>query len=267
MHAGHQPHRLGFENAHAVQVAQVKQHPGVAGQIGGGCEQAGMTGNAAHVTRGRIVHCSTQNRSVDPLGRRDAEELRGRRQITGVSHFQRLINFTRDEFIQLHSAYAPHHFAEQEKVDVAVTKGRVGRRHELFRARHANGSVVAGPRRLRADVRAQARRVGHQLTNSNGFFAVVFELRDVGLHPFVEFDFAPLDQQHRRRRAGDHFGQRRGVFAVSSVIRRAVSFHPQHRAGAILFGNGAFDGRVHFRKLFRMEDGVQRTNGRGGRRA
>ena len=204
LHARHQPEGLRFENAHALEPAQVEQHPRVAREVGCRGEQTRVTGHTAHVARRRVMHHSPEDFAVHTFGRGNAREFRGRRQKTGVLHLQRPINFPRDKLVEFRSAHPPHDFAEQEKVDVAVTKRRAGLRQKLFRAGHANGGVVAGPGRVRADVRWQAGRVREEMANGNRLFAVAFELRNVSLRPIVEFDFPALDQQHHRRRAGDH---------------------------------------------------------------
>src|SRR5207249_1149900 len=75
LHAGHQLHRFGTQDAHTVKFAEVEEHPGVAGEIGGGSEEASVTGHATHKPRCRIVHRAAQYFSINSFGRRDARQL------------------------------------------------------------------------------------------------------------------------------------------------------------------------------------------------
>src|SRR5439155_21275652 len=103
-------------DADAIQLSQVEQHPGVTPEIRRGREDSGVTRDTAHQTRRRVVDDTTQDFAIDSFGRSYAWKFRHRRQITGVHHFQRLINFAGDEFIELHSADPPHHFPEQDEI-------------------------------------------------------------------------------------------------------------------------------------------------------
>src|SRR5437762_5624740 len=105
MHAGHQVDSLRFEDAMAIELASVEQHSGVARQVGGGGEQPGMTRDAPHVPRRRIVDRPAPRRAVYYLRRRNAFEFGFRRQVTRVFHSQGTIDLARDELLEWHPAH------------------------------------------------------------------------------------------------------------------------------------------------------------------
>src|SRR6266478_8605697 len=151
------------------------------GQIGGGGEQPGMAGDAAHVPRRGIMHDAAKRLYRHHLGRGDAVELGSRRQISGVSHSERLKKLTRDEFFERTLTHALDHFSKEKEIDVAVPKSGAWRIEELFFASFLNCSLLALPLGFCLDVPAQSGSVRHQLANGNRFFALAMKFGDVGL--------------------------------------------------------------------------------------
>src|SRR5205823_2942191 len=124
---------------------QAQHHFAVLGDIVGGGEQSGVSGNASHVTRGGIVDYATQRFSggrVDFRWRDVLDQRRGRTEHS-VAHAQWPINLFASELVQRLAAYAAHDFAEQYKVDIAVNELGAGRAGGLIGQRLADAGGVA----------------------------------------------------------------------------------------------------------------------------
>ena len=117
----------GDEDPRRAEASAAEQHPAEARQIGGGAEEPGVPGDAAHPPRGRIVddrRAGTARRAVArtamPSGaQRSVGAIRGRsdgRQEHRVRHAQRLEDLRLGVAIEPLAAHAPDDVAEQEKL-------------------------------------------------------------------------------------------------------------------------------------------------------
>src|SRR5689334_39024 len=88
---GHQFDGFTFENTHSIQFAAIQEHAGVAGQIGSGAEQTGMTRDTSHPPSGGIVNFTAQICFSDLFRGRDASRLN--RKEASFEHFERLKKF------------------------------------------------------------------------------------------------------------------------------------------------------------------------------
>jgi len=79
LHAGHQLHRFGTQDAHTVKFAEVEEHPGVAGEIGGGSEEASVAGHATHVVGRGVMDFPPQQFSGGPLLKLCRSDTRAKR--------------------------------------------------------------------------------------------------------------------------------------------------------------------------------------------
>ena len=158
-------------------------------QIARGAEEAGVSGDAAHAPRRRIVHDAAQRRRVGTLarpriligaalGRRDARQQRLRRQEAGLRHAERPEHARLQVRIERLPGDARDDVAEQEEVDVAVDERLAGRRRRHFVFRQLDRGVVAGPR-MQIDVGPQPRDVRQQVADRDAAFSVALESRDV----------------------------------------------------------------------------------------
>ena len=202
MHARHQLYGLRLEQAHAVQLAHVKQHARVTRHISRSYEYSRVARHAAHMTSGGIMHRPAPGFALHDLGRSNPRVLAFGRQVARIHHFQRLINLAFDKFLQRRFADALHDFPQQKKIDIAITEDRAGRIPEFLFASLLNRRLLAVPAGSGLNVRTQAGGVRKKLPDRDRLFAVAREFRNISLGPFIEFHFSALHQQHDRRRAG-----------------------------------------------------------------
>jgi len=124
------------QDARALQCAAAEQHSAEDGQIGGRAKETRVSGDAAHATRGWIVHDAAQHRHVGALTRpaearaalrrRDARRER-RRWVEGcVAHAERLEDTLACEPIERHATDALNDVAEEKEVDIAVDEALAG---------------------------------------------------------------------------------------------------------------------------------------------
>src|SRR5690606_2029448 len=73
--AGHLGYRLRFQDTDAVEFAVVEQHADETREVGGGAEQSGMAGDAAHPARRRVVDDAVDHPARHEFGRGDAREF------------------------------------------------------------------------------------------------------------------------------------------------------------------------------------------------
>ena len=262
LRAGHHPDSFRFEQARAVQLAQVEHHAGVAGQIGRGGEDPGVAGHPAHETGRRIMRHAPQHHSVGHPGGRDAREFFLVGKIAGINHLQGLVDFPGAKFIQGRMGNAGDDFAEQDEIDVAVEKFPAGRGLGFHGAGHADGGFRPLPFGMGADTLRQARSVGQKLAHGDSLFAITGEFGNIGVNRLIQFDLAALPQNHHRGRGGENFGHGsniengvarhgfpggdEGAMAVSLPIMAGAMFNPDDGPGQALPGDGLVNGGIDF---------------------
>ena len=149
------------------QRAAVQQHPAEAREVGGGAEQPGVAGHAAHAPRRRIVHDAAQHRrGGPPHGHASGAQASvgamrlasdGGRQKHRVAHAERLEDARLREMRRASRALdARDDLAEQEEVDVAVDEPLPGRGDGHF----LGGAAGSPPPRPRTSVPGRGRRAG-----------------------------------------------------------------------------------------------------------
>src|SRR5438552_16769521 len=114
-----------------------------------------MARDAAHVPRGGIMDHAAPWFAVHHFSGRNTRKLHLSGQISGVHHFQRLINLTLDELLQRSAAYALDDFAKQKEIDVAVAENRAGDVLQPFFASFVNCRLPAMPVTCGFDVRTE----------------------------------------------------------------------------------------------------------------
>ena len=169
--------------------AAAEQHPAEARQIGGGAEQAGVSGDAVHPPRRRIVDDAAQERHVGPVARprQRSRTLRsarfaarhdsGGRNVVSL-HAERLEDVRLRVAIERLAADAAHDVAEQEEIDVAVDEPLAGRRRRHFVDARADRFVGAVKLDLELEVGPQPGRVRQQMADGDAALAVAAELRE-----------------------------------------------------------------------------------------
>ena len=139
---------FGVEQPHALQFARQHQ-PRIAGQVGSGGEESGMTRHTAHPAGRGIVHHATQHHALLIAFRRcDARQQSGFRIEAGVQHLQRPKDMRFRKHIEGLAAHAPHHLAQQQEVHIAVAKHMPGSGIRHAGTGEADAFIVARPHRL-----------------------------------------------------------------------------------------------------------------------
>src|SRR5262249_57404111 len=103
-------------NTQAVESALPEHHLAEAREIGAGREQTGVTGDAAHGARGRIMNDAAQI----ALGRGYTASQCGWRLKSGVGHPERRIEVFPRVLVERLAAEATDDFAQQDEIDIAV---------------------------------------------------------------------------------------------------------------------------------------------------
>ena len=170
----HARHRRGGEDADIAERSAVQQHAAEPRQVRGGAEESGVSGDAVHASRRRIVDDPAQKRRVDrrgtrplerraPLGRRDSRAQRFCRQERGVFHPERFEDVRLRKMVEALTADASNDLAEHEEVDVAVDEALAGRGGRHLVDRTADRFVRAVELDLELEVGAQPGRVRQEM--------------------------------------------------------------------------------------------------------
>ena len=207
----HEPHAERAQDALAVQLAAVQEHAGVAGQVVGGAEQAGVAGDPAQRRRPRVVDLADEPVAV-PLGRRGRPRLeRVRGPEAGVAHAERLEDVGPGELVERLAADPLDQLAEDDEAHVAVAEPRPRLRLELESGHLLEAGGLAVLVVGQGVVRDQPARVREQVLDRHLALAVGREVRPVGRDLLGQPQLALLDQDERRRGSGDRLGERRHV--------------------------------------------------------
>ncbi len=183
----------------------------VLGNVVGGGEQAGVSGDSAHAARGGIVHDAAQHGAalVLPFERQVERHsglyvLRGRdfrqpllgRQEARVRHVQRFINMRQRVLVERHAGNAVHQLAQHFEINVAIQEARARGINRRFVVCHLERGVVSLPRLLQVEVLAQAGSMRKKLSEGDLLLAVGAEFRDVLRHRIVQANLAQLHHAH-----------------------------------------------------------------------
>ena len=269
LHARHRSDTRGIQNAHAVEFTAADQHPGEAGEVGGGGEEPGVTGDAAHPAGGRIVHDAVDHPTVDQLGGGNAGKLFLRRQESGVGQLEGAEDFLLAIDVERATADEADEFAEHDVVDIAIHERALRHAAELFRAGAFDGAGVAVPGGSGGDARPETRHVDHEVPDLDDVLPVLAEGRKVTGDGRFEIELAALDELHRRGGGRDDLGQGGGVvdrvlgggvggrhqraLPVNLAIGLPRALEPEHPAGHLLRGDRVGDGPVDGGEFVRLE--------------
>ena len=139
-----------------------------------------------------------------------------------------------------------------------------------FGAGELNGAAAAVPIRLKRESGPKAGGVREQVLNSDGFFVVLGEGRQVFGDGIVHVQFFQFVKFGDGRRGSYDFGERgevkngvrshffalrkQGAVAVGFVAALLFSFHPENAARNFAIVNGFEDGSVNLSKFFKLEE-------------
>ncbi len=266
----------------AVEAATVEEHPGIKREIVRGGEKPGVPGHSAHAARGGIVHHAADEGSVGLAGGRGDQGMQsGFGKIHRPGHSERPVDFLRGELVESLAADPPDHLAQQDEVDVAVTKERPGRRIGFLHEREGDSLVViVGPARD-PDAGTQPGGVRHQVADGDGRLFFGFELGQILRGGRIELEEAAFTQQHDRgsgrhdlgegggiknRVAAHRFDRFQGAVAVDLFVDRAAVLDPEDASRQLMLCDGGMDRLVHLFELPGMEGG-SRLQGKGKEQA
>ena len=227
------------ENPHVIERPIAQQHPAEPGQVTGGAEQPGMTGDPTHPPRRRVVHPTAQHdgavAAARPgqrrarFGRRDPRSQRRGWIEPGVPHPERPKDSVARELVEGLTGHPPDDLPEHEEVDVAVDKplARTRLRHLVGRARDRRAGALEDL--LQGQIGTQPGHMGQQMLDRDPVLAVAREFGQVGRDAVAEPETPLLDKDHDARRRRHHLRQRR---QIEDGVERHHLPRPIHRAGA-----------------------------------
>jgi len=142
---------------------------GIAGEVGDGGEQPGVSGHPAHAPRPRVMDDARNGWPPRPLSARCARAWCVRIE-AGVGHPQRTEHLPATNRSSgspvTRRTTSPSRIGP---VSLYTTRSPAG--DQGFRAAQPDRFVVPGPVRFQTDVRSQARRVGEQVADGDAFLA------------------------------------------------------------------------------------------------
>ena len=253
LRGGHQLHGFRCEDGRSA----VEEAARVFGEVGRGCEESSVSGDAGGLARARIVHDAAQCLAIGDGGGRHAGVFDGGRVVAGIGHFQRAKNFFIAKHINALACEAADYFIEQLKINVAVFECCAGRCPEFFGDAFGDAFGVAIPA-VHGNIRTQSAGMREQVTHGNGFASIASEFGNKFFDGILNAQAPALVQQQNGGRGGDDFGERGGI--VNRIAPRegvdglklavpvgfgemyTIAFEPQDAAGQPFFGARLGDG-------------------------
>ena len=181
------------------------------GDITGRAEEARVAGDTSHAPRGWIMNDGAQHHAVVELRGGDAVAPRLWWKKARVLQTERFSYVLRFVLIEGETRELFNQGAEDDEVDIAVTKLHAGRSNRGAGESAAQAFLFAGPWIGQRQIRWKTGVVRKQLADRDVFFAVDSEFRQILCDRIVQQKAALLVELHHGGSRSQYLGQRGNV--------------------------------------------------------
>ncbi len=191
--------------------AILQDGPAETRKVGGGREDARVTGDAAQRARILVVDHATKGLPDDNLRGGAVPPGRGRRPKTGGVHAHRDEYLPGGEIGQRLAGDPLNERAQDDKARIAVLESFARAAHKRLGEAHGERFVAASTKFPIGAMGGQARGMQQEALDGDGAPCAPAELREEAPERIAQAQFAQRDKPHHARRSGDHLGQRGDV--------------------------------------------------------